>query len=106
MARLLFKYDVRSRGKEGRNNTWIIKDLDSEDEFLTDHIEIKVPVSTNERTVDDGFGMYANADVEYRNYPNSEKKFIVLVPERDEDIFAPCFGELKEPYVIECSEKE
>ena len=81
---LLFKYNIKSRGTEGRNNTWSIENLDTGEVQLTDHIELKVPVSTVEKQIEGkGFGMKCRADIEYRNYPNSDKKYIVLVPEKE-----------------------
>ena len=77
MSKFLFKYNVASRGREGMDNTWIIKNLDNGEEILTNHIEIKVPISTNERNVDDGFGMICEGEIEFKEHP-SIGKFAVI----------------------------
>lgn len=85
MAKLLFKYDHRSRGIEGTTlagNTWSIENLDTGETILTDHIELKTPVSTLEKQIDGkGFGMLTYGKITYRNYPDSEKQFVVILPE-------------------------
>ena len=80
MSKLLFKYNVASRGREGMDNTWVIKNLDNGEEILTNHIELKVPVSTNERVEDEGFGMIVHGVVEIKDHP-SIGKFAVIKEE-------------------------
>ena len=77
MSKLLFKYNVASRGREGMNNTWIIKNLDNGEEILTNHIELKVPVSTNERTEEEGFGMIVHGIVEIKEHPTIGKFAVI-----------------------------
>lgn len=59
--KIAFKYNIQSRGIEGRNNTWTIyKNIDQgmEDTITTDHLEFEVPISTCERHYPElGFGM-------------------------------------------------
>ena len=82
MAKLLFKYNVASRGREGMENTWEIKNLDNGESLTIDHIELKVPVSTEERQLGLGFGMIVkNAKIEIREHP-SIGKFAVINPEK------------------------
>lgn len=85
MPKYLFKYNVAARGREGTTedgNTWEIRNLDTEEVILIDHIEIKVPISTEEKQMGLGFGMIVNnAEIEYRMHP-SVGKFVVLVPEK------------------------
>ena len=77
MSKLLFKYNVASRGREGMDNTWIIKNLDNGEEILTNHIELKVPVTTNEKHLADGFGMIANGIVEIKEHPSIGKYAVI-----------------------------
>jgi hypothetical protein len=51
------------------DNTWVIKDLDTGEEVFTNHIELKVPVITNERQHDEGFGMVCKGVIEFRDHP-------------------------------------
>jgi len=81
MSKLMFKYEVESRGREGRDNTWIINNLDNNEKTLTDHIELKVPVTTEEKQLGLGFGMVVYGQIEWRKYPDSDKKFVVIIPE-------------------------
>ena len=69
MAKLLFKYNVASRGREGMDNTWVIKDLDTSEEVFVNHIELKVPVTTNERQHHEGFGMICEGVIEFKDHP-------------------------------------
>ena len=77
MSKFLFKYNVESRGREGMDNTWIIKDLDTGEVILTNHIELKVPVSTNERSIDGGFGVICEGEIEIKDHPKIGK-FVVI----------------------------
>lgn len=77
MSKLLMKYNVNSRGREGMDNTWIIKNLDNGEELFINHIELKVPVSTNERTEEEGFGMIVHGEIEIKEHP-SIGKFAVI----------------------------
>lgn len=81
MSRLMFKYAIAARGREGNDNTWEIKNLDTNEVTLTDHIELKVPVSTEEKQLGLGFGMTCKGEVEIREHP-SIGKFAVIVPEK------------------------
>ncbi len=69
MSRYLFKYNVASRGREGMDNTWVIKDLDTGEEVFTNHIEMKVPITTNERQHHEGFGMICDGVLEFKDHP-------------------------------------
>ena len=80
MSRFIFQYNVKNRGREGNGRTWVIKDLDSGEEFFTNHIEVKTPISTNEKTYDERFGMYTIGKITYREHP-SIGNFIVIVKE-------------------------
>ena len=53
MSNYLFKYNVKARGREGQDNTWSIEDLDTGEIILTNHIEVKCPISTVEKTIED-----------------------------------------------------
>ena len=77
MSKLLFKYNVASRGREGMDNTWVIKNLDTGEEILTNHIELKVPVSTNERVEHEGFGMIVRGVVEIKEHPTIGKFAVI-----------------------------
>ena len=84
--KLMCKYNVKSRGNEGKNNTWTVyKNIDKgfEDTETIDHLEFKVSISTEEKQLGNGFGLVCFADIEYKNYPNSDKKFMILVPEKE-----------------------
>ena len=70
MAKYLMKYNVDSRGREGMNNTWVIKNLDNNEETLIDHIELKVPVTTNEKHLAEGFGMICEGEIEIKEHPS------------------------------------
>ena len=76
---LLFKYNIKAKDREGQGDTWIIKDLDTGIDTFTNHIEIKVPIETEERALGHGFGMTCHADIEWREHPKIGK-FVVLVP--------------------------
>ena len=79
MANLLFKYHHPSRGREGDNNTWSIEDLDSGEIILTDHIELKVAVSTEEKQLGKGFGMTVkNVRIEIREHEKIGKYVVIL----------------------------
>lgn len=81
MAKLLFKYNVAARGREGMDNTWSIENLDNGETILVNHIELKVPVSTLEKTIEGkGFGMLATGTVEIKEHP-SVGKFAVIKEE-------------------------
>lgn len=81
MPRLFFKYNIKSRGREGNENTWVIKDLDTKEEVLIDHIEIKTPISTAERNIgNEGFGMYTEGKIQFRLHPQVGK-YVVILPE-------------------------
>ena len=81
MSRFIFQYNVKNRNREGNGRTWVIKDIDSGEEFFTNHIEIKTAISTNEKTYDERFGMYVeNCKLEYREH-ESIGSFIVIVKE-------------------------
>ena len=82
--KLMFKYNVKSRGTEGNDNTWAIhKDIDlgMEDILYTDHIEFKVPISTEEKQLGHGFGMICYGDIKLEKYPDSDKMFVIIMPE-------------------------
>ena len=82
MSKLLFKYNIKSRGTEGNDNTWSIEDMETGEVVLIDHIELKTPVTTLEKQIEGkGFGMITHGEIEYRKYPDSDKQFIVIVPE-------------------------
>ena len=77
MSKLLFKYNVASRGREGMDNTWVIKNLENGEEILTNHIELKVPVSTNERAHHEGFGMIVHGEIEIKEHPTIGKFAVI-----------------------------
>jgi hypothetical protein len=77
----MFKYNIKSRGREGDQNTWQIEDLDSGEMVYTDHIELKVPVSTIEKSIEGkGFGMVAEGVIEWKEHP-SVGKFAIIKKE-------------------------
>ena len=83
---LMFKYNIKSRGNEGNSNTWTVyKNIEKnfEDTETIDHLEFKVSISTEEKQLGNGFGMTCYGDIEYHNYPNSDKKFMVIVEEKE-----------------------
>lgn len=80
MPRYIFQYNVSNRGRENNGKTWVIKDLDTSEEFFTNHIEIKTPISTNEKIYDDRFGMYTEGKITHKEHP-SIGNFIVIVKE-------------------------
>ena len=78
MSKLLFKYNVQARGREGMDNTWSIENLDNGEIMLTNHIELKVPVTTLEKTMEGkGFGMLCEGEIEIKEHP-SIGKFAVI----------------------------
>lgn len=83
MSRYLMKYNIKARGREGMNNTWSLEDLDTGEVTLTNHIELKVPVKTIEKSIEGkGFGMEVSGEIEHREHP-SVGKFVVVNPETD-----------------------
>lgn len=86
MSHFILKYNQEARGIEGttfEGNTWQLENQETGELILIDHVEIKVPISTIERKYEGkGFGMELYGDIEFRTYPNSEKKFAVIVPEK------------------------
>ena len=78
--RYLFKYNIKSRGREGNDNTWSIEDLDSKEIILVDHIEFKVPISTQEKQLGLGFGMTCEGVITYKEHP-SVGKYAVITKE-------------------------
>lgn len=81
MAKLLWGYNIKSRGTEGNSNTWYIDNLDTGERILIDHIELKTSVSTVEKQIEGkGFGMICEGSIEYREHP-TVGKYIVIVPE-------------------------
>lgn len=78
MPKYMFKYEIKSRGREGKQNTWSIEDLDSGEVVHTDHIELKVPVSTVERHFEGkGFGMQCRGIIEWKEHPKIGKFAII-----------------------------
>ena len=77
MSKLLFKYNVASRGREGMDNTWVIKNLENGEEILTNHIELKVPISTNETHLAEGFGMVCEGEIELKEHPSIGKYAVI-----------------------------
>ena len=69
MPKLLFKYNVESRGREGNDNTWTIKNLDNNEDITVDHIEFKVAVSTEEKQLGLGFGMTCEGEIDFKEHP-------------------------------------
>lgn len=69
MTRYLFKYNLKSRGRESNDNTWSIQDLDTNEVVTVDHIEFKVPISTEEKQMNLGFGMTCEGILEFKEHP-------------------------------------
>jgi len=69
MAKLLFKYNVEARNREGNDNTWSILNTDTEEVITVDHIELKVPISTEEKELGLGFGMTCEGEIEFKEHP-------------------------------------
>lgn len=86
MSRLLFKYNVASRGREGMDNTWIIHNLDNGESITTNHIEIKVPVTTNEKHLAAGFGMICEGEIEIKEHPSVGKFAVINKPVNWSDV--------------------
>ena len=64
--KIMFKYNIESRGREGNSNTWTIyKEIDKgmDDFIFTDHIEFEVPISTEEKQNGMGFGMTCEGNI-------------------------------------------
>ena len=81
MPRYLFKYNIKARGRENNDNTWSIEDLDSGEIILTNHLELKVPVSTEEKQLGKGFGMTCKGVIVHKEHP-SVGKFVVIEEEK------------------------
>lgn len=79
--RYMFKYSVKNRGREGNQNTWEIENLDTGEIVLTDHIELKTPVITEEKKLGKGFGMITEGILTYREHPKIGK-FVVIEEEK------------------------
>lgn len=63
------------------DNTWSIEDLDTGKIHLTNHIEIKTPIQTLEKSIEGkGFGMITEGVLVHKEHP-SIGKFIVIVKE-------------------------
>lgn len=69
MPKYLFKYNVAARGRENNDNTWSIQDLDTEEVVYVDHIEFKVPISTEEKQMGLGFGMRCEGVITFKEHP-------------------------------------
>jgi len=81
--KLMFKYNIEVRDVPRTGKTWMIfKDYEGPDKYsdiiYIDHLEIKVPVTTIEKSQDGTFGMICEGEIEQKTHHTQPNGYVVI----------------------------